>query len=221
MSKEEKIIIYEDLCLMVINKPAGVLSQKDKSKDEDIKEYLYRKSFTQKNHFLHPIHRIDRNVSGLMILAKDPEVAKILSKDIKDLKISRKYRVLVKGKTDRSGILNFPILKDELNNKSIINKNGKHAITKFITIKYYDSFSFLEVSLETGRSHQIRCHFSHIGHPVIGDRKYGKKPWSHLLDKLALYSCSLEFFHPIKKERMKLSIEAPSAISNLLRSISS
>ena len=221
MAKKEKIIIYEDSKIIVVNKPAGVLSQKDKNGDEDIKEYLHKNSLFEKTKFLSPVHRLDRNVSGLMILAKDSESAKVLSKNIKDLKVSRKYRALVKGKTETSGTLDYPLLKDNLKNRSIISSDGKKAITDFVTIQHYDSFSLLEVSLSTGRSHQIRCHFSHIGHPVIGDRKYGKKPWSALLDRLALYSYFLEFSHPVTRKKMEFSLDTPLAIKDLLNDISS
>ena len=221
MAKKEKIIIYDDINIIVVNKPAGILSQKDKSGEEDIKEYLYKNSLFKKTEFLNPVHRLDRNVSGLMILAKNFDSAKILSKDIKDLKVSRKYKVLVKGKTEKSRTLDYPLLKDEFKNKSIISGDGKKSITNFVTIQHYDSFSLLEVSLSTGRSHQIRCHLAHIGHPVIGDRKYGKKPWSALLDRLALYSYFLEFSHPVTKKKMEFSLDTPLAIKDLLNNISS
>lgn len=221
MAKKEKLIIYEDPHMVIVNKPIGVLSQKDKSGEEDIREHLHKNSSLKEFEFLNPVHRLDRNVSGLMILAKDPTSAKNLSSAIKSKEILRKYRTLVKGKTADEGSLDYPLLKDKLNNKSIVSNDGKEAITQFSLIEHYDSFSFLEISLSTGRSHQIRCHFSHIGHPVIGDRKYGKKPWSTLMDRLALYSYSLEFIHPVTKKKLKFYLDTPLEIKNFLNDISS
>ena len=219
MSKARKIVIYEDIYIIVVNKPSGILSQKDKSKDADIKEYLYKQGLIQRT-FCHPIHRLDRNVSGLMILAKSSEVAKCLGQDIKDSKITRKYKVLVKGEAELSGTIDLPLLKEKAENKVFVHKDGKKSITCFDRIKKYDSFSLLEVSLLTGRSHQIRCHFSHKGFPVIGDKKYGKKPWSTLLSRPALHAFYIEFTHPISKKKFHFSIDMPDDMKKFLKDIS-
>lgn len=175
------LIIYEDDNVILINKPRGLLVQKaseeDIALDEMVISYLIEKKEYDPNKNLGytpaPSHRLDRNTAGIVIFGKNLKTLQYLSKVMSDKnKIEKKYITLVKGHIDESGEINAPLLKKQTH-VEVNYKDGKEAITRYKLIKYVGDFSLVEVTLLTGRTHQIRVHFSHIDHPVVGDSKYG------------------------------------------------
>ncbi|MBW4829324.1 MAG: RluA family pseudouridine synthase [Clostridiaceae bacterium] len=181
-------IIYEDKNIILMNKPKGVLSHSaNKNNSNNIVDsmisYLYRngeydpdeeKTFTPSI-----CNRLDRNTSGIIIGAKNYEALKDINESIKNRDIKKYYKTMVKGKIDKDILLKGYLEKDEETNKvKIINqktKEGKEVYTKIKVLNKNEEYSLLEIDLITGRSHQIRAHLLSIGHPVIGDIKYGDK----------------------------------------------
>lgn len=183
-------ILHTEKGFYVVNKPAGVLSQKDKSGEDDlaglIKKDLEKKG--EKVPFLAPVHRLDRNTSGLLILARNAEAARELTDWLQNGEIQKTYLAIVKGDPGMSGRYDFPLKKDEKKNQSFVKPGGDETLTEFKRIQKMGSSALVEVNIITGRSHQIRAHFSHAGHALIGDRKYGKKPWSEIFTRPALHA---------------------------------
>jgi len=177
-NKIEGFIIFENDDVLIINKPRNMLVQSDGGHDESldqmVKAYCLYKGI-ESNFLASPVHRIDRNTSGLVMFAKSLSVANYLSKVFKEHKLIKKtYYTLVKGKLENRGEINAPLQKNEKLNKVFVNEElGKSAITQYEPIFSNDNYSYLKVNLLTGRSHQIRAHLAYINHPVIGDEKYG------------------------------------------------
>ncbi len=187
-------IVHEAAGFLVVNKPAGVLSQKDKSGHDDLAALL-QMEFARTGKplaFLAPVHRLDRNTSGLILLAKSPEAARELTGWLQDKKIQRSYFAIVKGDPGENGRFDARLRKNEKTNEVFIDENGAEAITEFTREQKFGNSSLVRVRLLTGRSHQIRVHFAHAGHALIGDKKYAKKPWSEIFHRPALHSAEIE-----------------------------
>ena len=174
-------IIYEDKNIILINKPRGVLVQKakddDNALDQMVISYLVEKGEYDPNvnngYVPAPAHRLDRNTEGIVIFGKNLKTLQYLSTVITDKdKIEKKYLTLVKGNIDSEGEISKPLLKKQTH-VEVDYKLGKEAITQYRKVKSVGDYSLVEVKLLTGRTHQIRVHFASIGHPVIGDSKYG------------------------------------------------
>jgi len=211
-------ILYEDPGLMVVNKPAGVLSQKDKSGDDDLAALL-QKDFQKSGEalpFLAPVHRLDRNTSGAILLAKNSETARLLSNWIKEGKVHRTYLAVVKGDPGEKGRFEFRLKKNEKTNEVSVSSSGEEAITEYLRTQKLGNSSVVRVRLLTGRSHQIRVHFSHAGHALIGDKKYAKKPWSEIFGRPALHAAQIEFPNPAFGKNTLVKATVPKDIQALL-----
>ena len=174
-------VIYEDDNILLINKPRGLLVQKaeeyDDALDSMVISYLIDKGEYDPNKNLGyvpaPCHRLDRNTAGIVVFGKNLKTLQYLSTVMSDKnKIEKKYLTLVKGHIDESGTINAPLYKKQTH-VSVDYQNGKEAITNYKLVRYVGDYSLVEVTLLTGRTHQIRVHFAHIDHPVVGDTKYG------------------------------------------------
>ena len=176
-------IIYEDKNVLFVNKPSGLLVQKsapnDESLDQLVIEYLMATNQYDPNKELGfvpgPAHRLDRNTSGIVAFGKNHDTLTMLFDLFKnhDL-INKHYLALVVGNVEKDkDVITAPLKKDEKNNKVIVAKDGKSAQTVYKVVKRYDGYTLLDVTLLTGRTHQIRVHMSYINHPVVGDNKYG------------------------------------------------
>jgi 23S rRNA pseudouridine1911/1915/1917 synthase len=209
-------VVYEDNHIIVVFKPANILSQADDSNDLDmmmiIKDYLKDKYQKPGNVFLGLVHRLDRRVSGLMVYAKTSKAASRLSDVIRKRDIDKEYLAIVTGKTPLKGSLTDYLVKTKVNKdyKALIvdkNTNGsKEAVLEYEVLKYVringEDASILRIILNTGRYNQIRAQLTNFGHPIINDYKYNYRG-ENILDELALVSYKLSFPHPTKDEIME------------------
>lgn len=211
-------IIYEDDHLLVIDKPQNVLSQADHTGDPDIlslcKSYLQKKRNSASEPYLGLVHRLDRPVSGLMMLAKNSKAAGFLSKQMKDQMIRKTYWAVVEGITPENELLTHHLKKDRDQNKVEVVPAGvpesKAATLSYQKLAENERKSLLAVYLQTGRAHQIRVQLSQKGFPIWGDYKYGE---ANQLEgrSIALRAVHLAFQHPEKQQ--ELSFKLPPLFS--------
>lgn len=212
-------IIYEDNHLLVIDKPAGVLSQEDHTGDPDVlnlcKQYIKKKYNKPGDVFLGLVHRLDRPVSGVMVIARTSKAASRLSYQIRKRTINKTYWALVHGKSPVYGEHVHFLEKDERTNTVKVfdspKRNAKESRLKFITLKQNNKYSVVEVDLITGRPHQIRAQFAKEGNPLWGDYKYGN-PDKKKENDIALRAVKLELEHPTKKELMIFKAPKPTSV---------
>lgn len=198
-------ILYEDNHLIVTVKPKGILSQKDITGDIDmttlIKYYLKDRYQKKGNVYLGLVHRLDRMTEGIMVFAKTSKAAARLSKQISEKTFVKKYYAVVNGILENDGRLTNYIIKDEKDGKSYIGneKSGKLAVLDYHILKRFANQTLVDVTLLTGRHHQIRVQFANINHCLVGDYLYGN--FKNQGD-LMLYSYYIAFYHPITQELM-------------------
>lgn len=211
-------IVYEDKDLVVVEKNEGILSMPSTAKQYSVKKVL--DEYFEKRHFkcrAHTVHRLDRETSGLMIYAKSIEVAQMFEADWHNIVYDRRYLAVVDGEVEQEGGTVKSWLKD---NKAFItysspeDNGGKYAVTHFRVLQKTPRFSLLELKLETGRKNQIRVHMQDIGHPVVGDFKYGKGLGP--VGRLCLHAYRLHFFHPRTGERMEFETPCPKEFKKLV-----
>lgn len=210
-------ILFEDNHLLIINKRPGELSQLDKTGDNSVLEkyklYLKKKHNKKGNVFLGLVNRLDRPTSGVLILAKTSKALSRMNKMLVEKKILKKYLAIVEKKPIRkkNTLINF-LKKNQKQNKSYIvdqtAKDSKKAILHYTTVKELDNYSLLEISLETGRHHQIRVQLSNIGCFIKGDLKYGSKR-SNSDKSICLHANEISFIHPVSKNKIKIKANTP------------
>jgi len=210
-------ILFEDNHLLIINKRPGELSQLDKTGDNSVLEkyklYLKKKHNKKGNVFLGLVNRLDRPTSGVLILAKTSKALSRMNKMLVERKILKKYLAIVEKKPIRkkNTLINF-LKKNQKQNKSYIvdetTKDSKKAILHYTTLKELDNYSLLEISLETGRHHQIRVQLSNIGCFIKGDLKYGSKR-SNSDKSICLHANEISFIHPVLKNEIKIKANTP------------
>lgn len=208
-------ILYEDDHLAIISKPQDLVVHPGAGNPNNtlVNGLLYKfDNLAKGSDELRPgiVHRLDKDTSGLMIIAKSDEAYSKLVKIFKTRKIKKTYLAIVYGKLDDFGVIDYPIGRDRKNRKKfcVTNYNSKRAISKYKLLKNFDNYSLVKINLITGRTHQIRVHFSYIKHPVIGDPVYGYKNKFNI-DKQLLHSYILEFKHPISGQEMKFEDDFP------------
>jgi 23S rRNA pseudouridine1911/1915/1917 synthase len=199
-------ILYEDNHLIVVIKEPGILSQKDNTDDLDImtliKDYLKVKYNKPGNVFLGLVHRLDRMTGGVMVFAKTSKCASRLSDQIRKHEFEKKYlAVCYDSNISSSGILEDYIEVDEKTGISSVSKVGKYSLLEYNIIDKKDNLFLADITLKTGRHHQIRVQFASRGCPLYGDNLYGKGPKV----PLSLYAYSIKFNHPITSEELKFT----------------
>lgn len=218
-------IVYEDQYMLVVNKPQGmVVHPAPGSYNNTLVNALLHHCGTELsgiNGVLRPgiLHRIDKDTSGLLLVAKCDAAHTGLAEQIKEHSLTRAYLALVHGGfSEDGGTINLPIGRHPADRKkmTVTYKNSRSAVTHYSVLERLGRYSFVECVLETGRTHQIRVHMSHKGHPIVGDKTYGAKKEEFSLNGQLLHAYKIGFIHPIYKEYMEFTSELPPYFKKVL-----
>ena len=211
-------IVYEDRDLLVVNKPQGMVVHPAAGNFSGtlVNALLFhcKGSLSGINGKKRPgiLHRIDKDTSGLLLVAKNDYAHVSLAKQIKEHSLTREYKALVHGnvKSD-SGVIDAPIGRSDKDRKkmTVTYKNSKNAVTHYYVLERFFQYTFLKLRLETGRTHQIRVHMAKCGHPVVGDKTYGRKKEEFNLGGQLLHAYKIGFIHPTTKKYMEFVSELP------------
>lgn len=222
-------IVYEDEYLLVVNKPKGMVVHPAAGNYNGtlVNALLYHcgSSLSGINGVIRPgiVHRIDKDTSGLLVVAKTDAAHKGLAEQIKEHSFTRVYNTVVVGNIrDDKGTIDAPIGRHPKDRKkqAVTDKNSKNATTHFEVLQRFNGFTFLKVTLETGRTHQIRVHMAYRGTPVAGDVVYGNPKKNYGLSGQCLNATTIGFIHPITKEYLEFSCDLPEYFEDFLRRIS-
>ncbi len=221
-------IVYEDDDLLVVNKPKGMVVHPAPGNPDGtlVNALLFhcKGSLSGINGVLRPgiVHRIDKDTSGLLIVAKNDTAHNSLAEQIKEHSFTREYRAVVYGnvKTD-SGKLDAPIGRDPKNRQrmAIVYFNSKPAVTHYEVLERYEGFTYMKFRLETGRTHQIRVHMASIGHPIAGDPVYGPKKIITELSGQCLHAGLIGFVHPKTGKYMEFTSENPEYFTSFIKNL--
>lgn len=213
-------ILHEDADVIVIRKEAGLLSvgteeEKELTAYRQLSDYVKRTDPRQR---IYVLHRLDRDTSGVMMFARSERVQKFMQEHWKDVVTERVYTALVEGQVRKSEGVVESWLKENAAMKmyaSSVPGDGQHAVTRYRWLRSGNGFSLLEIRLETGRKNQIRVHMQDIGHPIVGDKKYGAK--TKPIGRLGLHASVLAFKHPTSGEPMRFEADLPKVFLSVFK----
>ena len=219
-------IVYEDDVLIVVNKPSGMVVHPSKghysgtlvnallyhsnSLSDSTSEEIYRPGL---------VHRIDKDTSGLLVIAKNNDVHQKLAQQIADNKMNREYIAIVDGHfAHETGVIDTPLTRHQTNRlKRVVEKGGKHAVTHFEVLDSFADYSLVSCRLETGRTHQIRAHMEFIKHPIVNDPLYHPKGKNTSEFGQYLHARTLSFTHPISGEALNFQVDPPKEFEDFIR----
>ena len=221
-------VIYEDKDIIVINKPKGMVVHPANGNPDgtlvNAVMSLCKDSLSGIGGEIRPgiVHRLDKDTSGAIIVAKNDKAHINLSEQLKNHEVKKTYLALVRGIIkENEATINMPIARSKKDRKKMaVDKDGKEAITHFKVLgRYKNKYTLLQINLETGRTHQIRVHLSYIGYPIIGDEVYsnGKNEWN--ISGQCLHAWRLEFLHPITNKKISLEAEIPEYLRNIIKEL--
>lgn len=224
-------IIYEDDALIVVEKKNGLLTVPYNPKSSEMTAYSILKDYVRKQsnrNTVHVVHRLDRETSGLLVFAKSPELQEYMRTYWRQLVTKRTYVALVEGKlAQKEGKITSWLTENPhtaMVSSSPVDNGGQLAITNYKVLQELESglenpeseISLVELNLETGRTNQIRVHMASLGHPVVGDRKYGHGNDSSPIDRLCLHARVLEFIHPMTEKKVRFETPLPKEFSKAI-----
>ncbi len=219
-------VVYSDEDIAVVNKPFGLTVHPAKGHEEGtlVHGLLYKMGgglpVLSGRDRPGIVHRLDKDTAGLMIIALNEKAHRRLSEDFSDRKISKIYHAVVKGRITENGRIDEPIGRSRRDRKKMaVVSGGKNAVTEYKVLENFTYHTYVEINLLTGRTHQIRVHFNHIGHPVEGDRLYSSSPSRYGLTGLALCAKKISFMHPVKGLPMSFEIDLPGEMEELLEKL--
>ena len=204
-------IVYEDPYLLIIDKHPGLLSMSNNSRQQTVQSVLNR--YLEKGggrNTSHLVHRLDRDTSGLMVYAKDVQTQQSLVRGWQELVTDRRYIALVEGELENPrGVVKSWLTEDKrfVTHSSPVDNGGKFAVTHYNVLASSNGYSLVECELETGRKNQIRVHMADLGHPVVGDHKYGSD--NDPIRRLGLHAYMLCFTHPVTGKHMRFETPVP------------
>lgn len=209
--KAEIPIIFEDKDILVIDKPSGITAHPAPGENDITVAEVFDKATI--------VHRLDKGTSGVMVLAKNPKAAELLKSQFQARKVTKKYLALVHGKLQpEEGVIDMPLSRSLMaRNKIAPADEGRDAKTLYKVKKYYPHFTLVEAQPKTGRTHQIRVHFSAIGFPLFGDVRYGKS--TDPTGRMFLHAAELSFIHPTTGKRVTYGSELPIELTKIIHSL--
>ena len=220
-------ILYEDNDIIVVNKPKGLVVHPANGNPDgtlvNAVMAICKDSLSGIGGEIRPgiVHRLDKDTSGAIIVAKNDKAHINMSEQIKNHEVEKTYIALVKGFVkENAATINMPIGRSTKDRKKMaVSKNGKNAVTHFKVIERFVNYTLLEVKIETGRTHQIRVHLSQIGYPIVGDAVYsnGKNEWG--IEGQCLHAKSLKFKHPITGKEMFIEAPMPEYFENIIKEL--
>lgn len=217
-------IVFEDDFLCVVNKCAGMVVHPAAGHFEDtlVNALLFHtKCLSDINGLTKPgiVHRLDKDTSGLLVVAKDNKTHRFLAEQFKEHKVKKMYVAIVSGKVEYDeGIIDEPISRSPHDRKKmkISYVSSREALTRYRVLRRSEHASVLEVFPQTGRTHQIRVHMAYLGHPILGDRQYGKNQSKYPIKRQALHAKMLGFIHPESKRYVEFVAEVPLDMQNII-----
>ena len=221
-------ILYEDSDLIIVNKPKGMVVHPAAGHYSGtlVNALMYHcgDQLSGINGVMRPgiVHRIDRDTTGSIIVCKNDAAHKSIAEQLKVHSINRRYRAICLGNfSEDEGLVDKPIGRHPTERKKMaVNyKNGKEAITHYTVLERFKEYSYIECRLETGRTHQIRVHMSHIGHPLLGDEVYSAKKWPFHLQGQTLHAQLIGFVHPTTGKYMEFEAPLPQYFEELLQKL--
>lgn len=221
-------IVYEDDDIIVVNKPKGMVVHPANGNPDgtlvNAVMSICKDSLSGIGGEIRPgiVHRLDKDTTGAIIVAKNDKAHIKLSEQLKNHEVKKTYLALVRGIIkENEATINMPIARSKKDRKKMdVDKNGKEAITHFKVLgRYKNKYTLLKINLETGRTHQIRVHLSYIGYPIIGDEVYsnGKNEWD--VKGQCLHAWKLEFMHPITGKKISLEAEIPEYLKKIIKEL--
>ena len=219
--------LYEDNDIVVVNKPKGmVVHPANGNPDGTLVNAIMSKckgTLSGIGGEIRPgiVHRLDKDTSGVLIVAKNDKAHINMSEQIKNHEVKKTYMALVRGVVkENEATIDMPIGRSTFDRKKMaVTKNGRNAVTHIKVLKRYDEYTLLKVNIETGRTHQIRVHLSHIGYPIIGDYTYSNGKNEFGIMGQCLHAKELEFKHPITGKEMKLQADLPEYFEEILNKL--
>ncbi|WP_300361215.1 tRNA pseudouridine(65) synthase TruC [Hydrogenimonas sp.] len=229
-------ILYEDERIVAVNKPSGLLVHRSWI-DREATAFALQTVRDMTGRYVHPVHRLDKPTSGVLVFAFDKEAARRMGELFAEGSVHKRYLAVVRGYTDEAGVIDYPlreILDKMTDAKARDDKEAQEAVTNYrrlatvelpIPVSRYPvaRYSLVELSPETGRKHQLRRHMKHIFHPIVGDTKYGRTEHNRLFRKhfdshrLLLHAASIEFPHPIDGETVEIGAPMPEDFMKIAR----
>lgn len=214
-------IVYEDNNYLIVNKPPHLASLPDKvHKSASLANYVkaYLQDTNSENDAIHLVSRLDRDTSGIITFAKNSYAHSVLAGEFRTDKVTKEYYAIVSGNFTESklrGLIDEPIgVNAQNHNLRCVKLDGKPSQTRYRVIKQFDDYSLVKIRLITGRTHQIRVHFSYLGHPLLGDQMYGGP--TNLIDRQALHCFHFKFWDAINSQEIDLKAAVPEDISKLV-----
>ncbi|HEX3556275.1 MAG TPA: pseudouridine synthase [Thermoanaerobaculia bacterium] len=209
----EMPLLHRDDCLAAVNKPAGLAVHRGMSREKVVVLQLVRDLLGR---HVYPVHRLDRATSGALLLALDPGTARRLQEQWESGAVEKRYLALVRGIPPEAGVIDSPVPRSP---------GGPRvpAVTEYRRLVTFERYALMEARPLTGRLHQIRRHFKHVSHPLIGDVRYGKGEHNRLfrarfgLHRLALHALSLSFDHPATGERLRIVAPVPEDLAGVFK----
>jgi tRNA pseudouridine65 synthase len=214
-SNQDLPFLYQDGCLLAVDKPAGLAVHRGMARDRTFALQLVRDRIGR---HVHAVHRLDRATSGVLLFALDPHTAGRMQELLAEGRVQKRYLALVRGIPPESGVIDHPIPRD-------VDGPRVPAVTAFRRLATFERYALVEVRPRTGRRHQIRRHLKHLSHPLIGDVRYGKGEHNRLfrerfgLRRLALHALELAFEHPGTGEAVRIVAPVPEDLAGPLRAM--
>lgn len=214
-------LVYEDNDILVINKGYGLLSMGTDSAHKDVTAYSALRDYVKRQHPSNKVfivHRLDRDTSGLMMFARNEEAKEAMQHNWNNMVLERNYLAVLEGVLEEdSGVVRSHL--DENSRFEVytthVKGKGKLAVTRYKVLARGQGYTLVRFSLDTGRKNQIRVHAADLGHPIVGDRKYGAS--ASPIHRLALHAASLKFVHPVTRRLMEFSLPVPSRFAGLVK----